>query len=385
MAAHAKLSASGSHRWLACPASVMAEQGLPESTSKFAHEGTAAHELAETVLKADDNCAPWIGVTLPETQWTVDREMADYVQEYVEFVRYHSHGDAFASYEMRVHFDDWVPGGFGTCDALIIDGDTMHVIDLKYGKGIPVSPVENSQGMLYALGAYADMSKIITIQRVMITIVQPRIYEDDRTTQTWTIDVADLLKWGEWAKQRAEACLEPGAEFVPGDKQCQWCKAKPTCKALATLTEQTIMADFEDISSPDALTPVTRLTDAQIAKVLRAKALIASWLDAVEDRVVERLNDGEKFPGYKLVASKANRRWSDEAQAGAALFEMIGDAAYTQKLLSPTQAEKALGKTRAQEIASLVVKPQGSPTLALESDPRPSVGGISADDFEVAS
>ena len=381
MAAHAKLSASGSHRWLACPASVLAEQGLPESTSKFAHEGTAAHELAETVLKAGGDCTPWIGTTLPETEWTVDQEMADYVQEYVDFVRHHAQGDTVAAYEMRVYFDDWVPSGFGTCDALIIDGDTMHVIDLKYGKGIAVSPVENSQGMLYALGAYADMSRLTTIRRVMITIVQPRIFDGDRAPQTWTIEIADLLKWGEWAKQRAEACLAPGADFVPGDKQCQWCKAKPTCKALATLTEQTVMADFEDISSPDALTPATRLTDEQIAKVLRAKALITSWLDAVEDRVVERLTDGDGFPGYKLVAGKANRRWSDETWAGAALFEMIGDAAYTQKLISPAQAEKALGKTRAQEIAGFVIKPQGSPTLALESDPRPSVGGISADDF----
>lgn len=384
MAAHAKLSASGSHRWLACPASVMAEQGLPESTSKFAHEGTAAHELAEIVLRTpQDNCAQWIGRVLPETEWTVDQEMADYVQQYVDYISYHVYKDSYAAYEVRVDFSDWVTGGFGTCDAMLITGNTLHVIDLKYGKGVPVSPVENSQAMLYALGAYSDAQGIFDINQVQITIVQPRIFDDD--PQSWTINIDDLLRWGEWAKQRAEACLEPGADFVPGDKQCQWCKAKPTCKALATLTEQTIMADFEDISSPDALTPVTRLTDAQIAKVLRAKALIASWLDAVEDRVVERLNDGEKFPGYKLVASKANRRWSDEAQAGAALFEMIGDAAYTQKLLSPTQAEKALGKTRAQEIASFVVKPQGSPTLALESDPRPSVGGISADDFEVAS
>jgi hypothetical protein len=214
---------------------------------------------------------------------------------------------------------------------------------------------------------------------VQITIVQPRVFDGE--PQSWTISVEDLLRWGEWAKQRAEACLEPGAEFVPGDKQCQWCKAKPTCRALATMTEKTIMAEFEDISTPDALKPVNRMTDAEIAEVLRAKALISSWLEAVEDRVVERLTEGEGFPGYKLVAGKANRRWSDEKQAGVALFEMIGDAAYTQKLLSPTQAEKALGRVRAQEIASLVFKPQGAPTLVVESDPRPSVGGISADDF----
>ena len=381
MAAHAKLSASGSHRWLACPASVTAEQGLPETRSSFANEGTAAHELAEIVLRTQDDCAQWIGRVLPDTKWTVDQEMADYVQQYVDYIREQmSHArNAFAAFEVRVDFSDWIPDGFGTCDALIISGGTAHVIDLKYGKGVPVSPVENTQAMLYALGAYADARGIVEIKQVQITIVQPRVFDGE--PQSWTISVEDLLRWGEWAKQRAEACLEPGAEFVPGDKQCQWCKAKPTCKALATMTEKTIMAEFEDISTPDALKPVNRMTDAEIAEVLRAKALISSWLEAVEGRVVERLTEGEGFPGYKLVAGKANRRWSDETQAGVALFEMIGDAAYTQKLLSPTQAEKVLGRVRAQEIASLVFKPQGAPTLVVESDPRPSVGGISADDF----
>jgi hypothetical protein len=380
MAAHAKLSASGSHRWLVCPASVTAEQGLPERHSSFANEGTAAHELAEIVLRTpQDDCAQWIGRVLPETEWTVDQEMADYVQQYVDYISYHVYKDSYAAYEVRVDFSDWIPGGFGTCDALIISGGTAHIIDLKYGKGVPVSPVENTQAMLYALGAYADARGIADIKQVQITIVQPRVFDGE--PQSWTISVEDLLRWGEWAKQRAEACLEPGAEFVPGDKQCQWCNAKPTCKALATMTEKTIMAEFEDISTPDALTPVNRMTDAEIAEVLRAKALISSWLEAVEDRVVERLTEGEGFPGYKLVAGKANRRWSDETQAGVALFEMIGDAAYTQKLLSPTQAEKVLGRVRAQEIASLVFKPQGAPTLVVESDPRPSVGGISADDF----
>lgn len=380
MAAHAKLSASGSHRWLACPASVAAEQGLPETRSSFANEGTAAHELAEIVLRTpQDDCAQWIGRVLPETEWTVDQEMADYVQQYVDYISYHVYKDSYAAYEVRVDFSDWIPGGFGTCDAMLITGNTLHIIDLKYGKGVPVSPVENTQAMLYALGAYVDAVGIFEIKQVQITIVQPRVFDGE--PQSWTISVEDLLRWGEWAKQRAEACLEPGAEFVPGDKQCQWCKAKPTCRALATMTEKTIMAEFEDISTPDALMPVNRMTDAQIAEVLRAKALISSWLEAVEDRVVERLTEGEGFPGYKLVAGKANRRWSDETQAGVALFEMIGDAAYTQKLLSPTQAEKVLGRVRAQEIASLVFKPQGAPTLVVESDPRPSVGGISADDF----
>jgi hypothetical protein len=233
--------------------------------------------------------------------------------------------------------------------------------------------------MLYALGAYAESRDFADIQTVKISIHQPRIGDGD--PQTWEISIADLLKWGEWVRQRAEACLEPGAEFVPGDKQCQWCKAKPTCKALAALTEQTILADFDDVDSPDALTPAAKLTDKQLASVLRAKPLIASWLESIEDYVFDRLEAGEVFPGYKLVAGKANRRWIDEAQAATTLFEMLGDAAFAPaKVLSPAQAEKALGKARVRDIADLIIKPEGAPTLAVYDDPRPSIG-VSVNDF----
>ena len=379
MTAHAKLSASGSHRWLACPASVSAEEGLPDKSSFHANEGTAAHELAEIALTTNHDCNAWVGKTLPQSGWLVDQDMADWVQHYVNFVLASEPKDAYAGYEVRVDFSDWVPAGFGTCDALIVSGQTMHVIDLKFGKGVPVSPVNNSQGMLYALGAYAESRDFADIQTVKISIHQPRIGDGD--PQTWEISIADLLKWGEWVRQRAEACLEPGAEFVPGDKQCQWCKAKPTCKALAALTEQTILADFDDVDSPDALTPAAKLTDKQLASVLRAKPLIASWLESIADYVFDRLEAGEVFPGYKLVAGKANRRWIDEAQAATTLFEMLGDAAFAPaKVLSPAQAEKALGKARAQDIAGLIIKPEGAPTLVVYDDPRPSIG-VSVNDF----
>ena len=378
MGQHAKLSASGSHRWLACPASVKAEEGLPDKSSIHAAEGTVAHELAEIVLKYGGECQDWIGKKLPESLWPVDQEMADYIQEYVNFVRYHGHQEAFSAFEVRVDFSDWVPDGFGTCDALIIDGKTMHVIDLKYGKGVPVSPYQNSQGMLYALGAYADYGDMAEIETVRITIAQPRVNEG--APESWDIPLPELLKWGEWVRQRAEKCFEPDAEFVPGNKQCQWCKAKPTCKALATMTEQAIITEFDDVTDADSLTPVNRLSDDQLAAVLKAKKLIASWLEAVESHVFERLDNGGSFTGYKLVAGKSNRRWIDEAEAGTALFELLGDAAYTQKLLSPAQAEKALGKKQASAIAPFVTKGEGAPTLVPDDDPRPSIG-VTADDF----
>jgi hypothetical protein len=375
MTAHAKLSASGSHRWLACPASVEAERGIADKSSPHAFEGTVAHELAEVALKSNTDADEWVGKVMPETHAEITQEMADHVQEYINYVRYHIPPNAYAAYEVRVDFSDWVPEGFGTCDALIIGGDTMHVIDLKYGQGVQVSPVDNSQGMLYALGAYAQCAGIVDIQKIIITIVQPRCNPD--IFESWEISIEQLLEWGEYVKSRALMCGLPDAEFNPGEKQCQWCKAKATCTALAAFTSDVIMNQFDEV---DELTAVNRLTDEQLGKALSAKKLIISWLDAVEDVVVERLGSGVAFEGYKLVAGKSNRQWSNEGAVENDIYELLGEEAYTKKLVSPAQAEKIVGKKRASEIATFVVKPQGRPTLAKSDDPRPAVN-ITADDF----
>ena len=376
MTAHAKLSASGSHRWLACAASVRAEEPFPDKSSIYADEGSAAHELGELTL-ADDalNCADFVGQTLPETGWVVTKEMADYTQEYVDYVRQFS---GWRAIEVRVDYSQWVPEGFGTSDAIVIDGDTMRVIDLKYGKGIPVWAENNTQGMLYALGAYADYGSLCEIKRIIITIVQPRL---DHISE-WSIDLPDLLKWGEWASQRAEATEDPNAPFNPGEKQCQWCKAKPTCVALQKHTEAAIMAEFSD-DMFDSMAPVNHLTDDQLAKALAAKSLINGWLEAVEAHVAERLETGQGFPGFKLVAGRSLRQWDSEHPdtVEAALIELLADDAFERKLVSPAQAEKKLGKKAAKQLDSFIVKPQGKPVVVPENDPRPAVS-ITIADFD---
>jgi hypothetical protein len=368
MTAHAKLSASGSSRWLNCPGSVKAEEGFPDKSSSFADEGTVAHATAEAILLGA-NPSDLLG-TYPEK--TIDipvtQEMLDYVQVYVDYVN-SIKGERMI--EVRVDFSDLVPEGFGTSDAIIIDGDTLHDIDLKYGKGVLVYAKNNSQAMLYALGALSDFGAIYDIKVIKIAIVQPRL---DNISE-WEISVQDLLKWGHWVSERAQLALTDNAPRSPSEKACQWCKAKATCAELLNLTHNALASEFDDLSD------VHTLSDAQLAFVLENKKLIESWLTAVEDLIEDRLLSGGEFPNYKLVAGRSTRSWSDESGVESILTEALGEAAYVKKLLTPAAAEKALGKTKAKLIVDYVSKPEGKPTIAHASDKRPALG-VSADSFE---
>ena len=361
MTAHAKLSASGSSRWLNCPGSVKAEENFPNKSSVFSDQGTVAHATSEKILEGADPSALLGTYPVDGIPIAVDQEMLDYVQIYVDYVRAIP-GERMI--EVRVDFSDWVPEGFGTSDAIVIDGNTMSIVDLKYGKGVAVYAENNSQAMLYALGAVADFGAIYDIQTIKMVIVQPRL---DNISE-WEIDIQDLLKWGHWVSERAELALSDDAPRNPGEKQCQWCKAQATCPELLNLTHKAVGAQFDDMND------VNSLTDEQLSFVLEHKKLIEAWLSAVEKLVEERLLAGNEFVGFKLVEGRSTRSWTDEGAVESVLVEALGDAAYTKKLLSPAAAEKALGKAKSQLIKEYVNKPAGSPTLAHVSDKRPPIG-----------
>lgn len=369
MVAHAKLSASGAERWLNCPGSVKAEEGHSDKGSIHALEGTRAHAVAELCFARNCFTDVFLGETIDGG--VVDDEMVQHVNGYVDYVRTMCAGADFLEIEQRLDFGRWVPEGFGTSDVVALKGETLIIIDLKYGKGVEVSAENNSQLMLYALGAIAEHEWLSNIKKVLLCIYQPR----KNNFSEWETSASDLLGWGEWVKSRAALALTSDAPRQPGEKQCMWCKAKATCPALYDYTEQVIGGDFDNLDNPDSL------STEKLLIVLGAKKLIEGYLSAVSDHALA-LAEQNALPGYKLVEGRSNRQWKDESAAEKTLSVLVEeDKLFKKSFISVAQAEKLLGKKQSAVLSDLVIKPQGKPSLALESDCRKKIND-SSDDFE---
>ena len=367
MTAHARLGASKAHRWIQCPGSVALEASLPDETSAFAREGTAAHALAELALRA--GCAPekWVGEEI-EGHF-VDAAMAAHVAMYVDYINALP-GEKL--YEVRVDYSGYAAGGFGTADCIVLDEGVVHVVDLKFGQGVRVEAKDNAQLMLYALGAYGDFGFECKLDTARMSIVQPRLDHID----TFEIKINDLLKWARTVvKPAAKLAMQEGAPFRPSESACRFCKARATCRALAQHNLELVQATFENLDARPAPASPDLLNIDEVTRLLPHLDGFINWAGAVKDYAQSVLGHGGVVPGYMLVEGRSLRRWGDEVVAGEALAALLGEEAYLKKLISPSQAEKALGRKRAGEIADLVVKPVGKPTLAPAADPRPELSG----------
>ncbi|WJY27423.1 DUF2800 domain-containing protein [Sporosarcina trichiuri] len=378
--AHAKLSASGSSRWMACTPSAAAEKDLPDSTSIFAEEGTAAHELSELFLQYEIGEISKRALSIRVNKFKAKNEhysqaMEDYVKSYVDVVMERVNEaraatpDALVMIEQRLDFSEWVPEGFGTGDVLIIADGQLEVVDLKYGKGVPVSAENNSQMRLYGLGAYDRYSVLYDIDTVRMTIVQPRL--DSISSETLTAD--ELLWWGEEeVRPKAQMAWDGEGEFVPGD-HCRWCKIAPVCRARA---EENLKLAEHDFAEP------ATLSHEEVAQILPVADQLQKWAKDISDYALEQAEKhGVKFPGFKLVEGRSNRKYSDTDAVEQTLLEngVSEDAFLEKKLLTITKLEKSIGKTVFSDLlGDLIEKPPGKPTLVPEDDKRPELSSAAS-------
>ena len=368
MKTHALLSASSSKRWLMCPPSARLEENLPQEKTVYAEEGTFAHKVAEVFINFHiqkinkDEFATEMNKLSKSPFYT--QELLDYLDIYISFAveKINSIKNGIALIEQRLDFSQYVPEGFGTGDLVLIDGNLLEIVDLKYGRGVAVEAQDNTQMRLYALGALNQFECIYDIDTVKMTICQPRL--DSITTEE--VKVKDLKEWGEnFVKPRAELAYKGEGEFASGE-HCRFCRARFTCRKRAEENLKLIKLDFKN----EAL-----LDDTEVLNILNRIDEIKRWAEDIYAYALSlAVNEGKVWEGFKLVEGRSNRKFIDENRAAEALFKygLREDEIYTKSLNSITALERKLGKEKFNEIlGDFVIKPQGKLTLVKETDKRP--------------
>lgn len=375
--AHAVLSASASKRWLSCPPSARLERKFPDKAGEAAREGTLAHALAEAQIRrylgeiTDEEEALRIEAIRDNALYAP--EMDEYISEYVDLcIEKINAAQGLALVEERLDFSRWVKHGFGTGDMVILGDGALEIVDLKYGKGVPVPAEGNPQMQLYALGAIEQYGCIYDFDHVRMSIFQPR----NGGLSTHLVSVDDLLAWGEEIKPIAELAYAGKGEFRAGE-HCRFCKAAAQCKTLSEYNMEIAKLEFQDADL---------LTDEEVSLVLSRVDGLVRYAEKIKVFALNEALKGHKWPGYKVVEGRSNRRITDEVKASKLLRKAgYGDDVIYKplKMQGITELEKALTKKKfATLLGSVVEKPPGKPTLVPEEDERPEYDSAK-NEFEV--
>lgn len=406
-AAHSKYSASGFEAARLCPGKPVMEAGLPDNSSAYAREGTAAHALLEQCILNNHRADAYFGRTIDVDgdKIGVDEDMVDNINWCLDVIADYAGDDGLVMAETRVNYAEDIgvahDEAWGTSDVIIVRGNEAISIDLKYGRGVEVDP-DCDQTKLYLLGTVRQVDGLVAdIEHCRAVILQPRL---SRKPAEWDCTVGELRQWAAtvaWdavgRRQNAEAAADVGAYLDPNEKSCKFCKAKATCPALRAEAFDTSHGvvpatpdEFADIEPATA--EHLKVSDEQwLAACLSKVDLIEDWCKAVRAEAERRLLAGESVPGFKVVQGKrGNRQWADAKAAEEALKTMrvkLEDM-YDLKLISPTSAEKLakaekLGPRQWAKLQDLITQSEGKPHVAPANDPRPALEiRPVAEDFE---
>lgn len=411
--AHSKFSASGFEAATLCPGKRVMEKGKPDSSSKYADEGTAAHSLLADYV---DGKQPMSTYPVNGKEWPATGEMVAAVQTALGNIK-EIVGDGMLLSEQRVTYAGYLgvpdPEGWGTSDIIAARGTELQVHDYKHGMGVEVDADDNPQMKLYGLGALAAVNDVLgPFETVRLVIHQPRIKS---APSEWLTTVDELEAWGRGDARRsveqqlaAERLFHTSETLTeqqwadiylrPNEKSCKFCRAKATCPALRNDVAKTVFevtpASPDEFDSLDVAETAKQSSDDWLAAVLSKADLIEDYLKAVRAEVERRLLGGEQIPGFKIVQGRqGNRAWSNAAEVETQLkaFRLKTEEMYDLKLISPTTAEKlakakTIGPRQWKALEAMVTRSDGAKHVAPVSDPRPALVLTKAeDDFDSVS
>lgn len=376
--AHAILSPSASGRWLTCPASVRMCRDLPEQEeSIYAREGTQFHTLCELSARLafldgshqeyQQDFLDWALET--EDEWHEDQMR--YVEDWMAFLEERIPTDEPYTLLLEERLNSGVPGVWGTGDVVLITEDNVEIIDIKYGAGVRVSAVENSQLRFYGLGALNLVDDPLKIHTITMTVWQPRL----NNISSETLTRKQLLKWKRDVVPIAELALGEDAPFGPSEDACRWCPIAGEC---GPRTRQMLNQDY---GNPDLL------TGEEMAEAYSRVSELKKWASDIEDAALKMAyEEADSVPGFKVVRSGGRRQILDGDKAVEKLVETgydIEDVS-TRKPNTLGQLDKLVGAEKLQDIlGDVLVKSEGRLSLAKDSDPRPPADAVHSaqDDF----
>ena len=368
MGKHARNSPSALHRTLNCPPSLRLGEQFDDEESSYAAEGSAGHELAEHLIKKYLK----LRTTRPASEYHTDdllcavEDYVNYVIGQIEKAKRECKHPIFAV-EQRVDISDYVPDCFGTADMVIVTDKVVHVIDLKLGRGVEVSAVENPQIMAYGLGVLAIAEMLYDIEIVRMTIYQPRL----NNYSTWEITPEELKKWGEEIlRPRSSMALAGMGEFQAGS-WCRFCKARNQCRARAE--------EFLKLAQMEFRQPAL-LADDEIAKILMVADDLSKWASDIYTFAQDQaITHGKQWKGFKLVEGRSNRKYTSDAEVIEAAKAAGYTDIYKKSLIGVSEMERLMGKKEfSRVLGRLVYKPQGKVTLVPNSDKREAINRTTA-------
>lgn len=381
---HAKLSASGSNRWMNCPGSIRLCEDIPQKQSDYADLGTAAHELAEKCLLENKNPSEFMGMKMPVNgkDYIVDDEMAEAVQVYVDTIRADQEEmgeDAELIVEKRFHLDWLHEDMFGTNDAaLSLTFEKLTIYDYKHGAGVAVDVAENTQLMYYAIGAMHGE----IYEEVELVVIQPRANHPDGPVRRWKTTPEELMKWAEGKLlPAAEATDEPDAPLVAG----YWCK-KTFCPAFATcpaarklaVSQLDMFVDGNNVPvvPQRKMKPPEELSKHDLSKLMKMADYIEAYIKEVRALAYSKLDRGEEVPGFKLVQGRKSRKWKDEGEAKRKLSGYKGAIYKEMEIKTPAQMEKMIkqaGSKPDDVLKGLIDESYGKPSMVTLDNKKPAI------------